>query len=577
MKKEDILKKKISFNSLFPLKTSSNTSQQMKQQPSESTKKPELNYFAGDECSLIEIADLLDKYDVERWQKKFYIETKKINKRKYLAFLKKYVYNKLVIPYLCPYKFNSIIKRKTKIKENDIPLIYDYYMGNNLLLNQKSLLSMKFRDNEIFIDEYDYLIQYFELKKYYAIMRYLLTFIYNKDPLSMIQNFYYKNHNDKLERDFKTAVKTICKFKLIDSSKKIIKKKYNYFFIKDVPTKNIPNITPNYFNNEEEVKILFKKYTFKQKFSKIGEEEEKLPIKKENNKMKDDDYILKDLTLSLEYPLYNNQFYNISQKEDLFHENKNKNQVYEDEIIEINELIDKIDKAEKPKNDNQNNMIKIKTNNKCVTDNLLSINTEKDLFSKKKEIFKKNLNKQNIKINSFNDNSNSNKSSITPLSFKINPKNKLILVKNQKITTINNNNNIFMRNSFLINNNQYSSFHTLNSQKKNLKVGSDFIRNLQKKKLKKKTMFQDLLNAIQSPNNFLQRNNIILTNNADFRFRDLPKIKKEDENFIINKKRLCPYKSFSKKEMKKVISKKNLERHKFRAVLSYEGLIRSKK
>ena len=90
-------------------------------------------------------------------------------------------------------------------------------------------------------------------------------------------------------------------------------------------------------------------------------------------------------------------------------------------------------------------------------------------------------------------------------------------------------------------------------------------------------MFQDLLNAIQSPNNFLQRNNIILTNNADFRFRDLPKIKKEDENFIINKKRLCPYKSFSKKEMKKVISKKNLERHKFRAVLSYEGLIRSKK
>ena len=577
MKKEDILKKKISFNSLFPLKTSSNTSQQMKQQPSESTKKPELNYFAGDECSLIEIADLLDKYDVERWQKKFYIETKKISKRKYLTFLKKYVYNKLVIPYLCPYKFNSIIKRKTKIKENDIPLIYDYYMGNNLLLNQKSLLSMKFRDNEIFIDEYDYLIQYFELKKYYAIMRYLLTFIYNKDPLSMIQNFYYKNHNDKLERDFKTAVKTICKFKLIDSSKKIIKKKYNYFFIKDVPTKNIPNITPNYFNNEEEVKILFKKYTFKQKFSKIGEEEEKLPIKKENNKMKDDDYILKDLTLSLEYPLYNNQFYNISQKEDLFHENKNKNQVYEDEIIEINELIDKIDKAEKPKNDNQNNMIKIKTNNKCVTDNLLSINTEKDLFSKKKEIFKKNLNKQNIKINSFNDNSNSNKSSITPLSFKINPKNKLILVKNQKITTINNNNNIFMRNSFLINNNQYSSFHTLNSQKKNLKVGSDFIRNLQKKKLKKKTMFQDLLNAIQSPNNFLQRNNIILTNNADFRFRDLPKIKKEDENFIINKKRLCPYKSFSKKEMKKVISKKNLERHKFRAVLSYEGLIRSKK
>ena len=100
MKKEDILKKKISFNSLFPLKTSSNTSQQMKQQPSESTKKPELNYFAGDECSLIEIADLLDKYDVERWQKKFYIETKKISKRKYLTFLKKYVYNKLVIPYL---------------------------------------------------------------------------------------------------------------------------------------------------------------------------------------------------------------------------------------------------------------------------------------------------------------------------------------------------------------------------------------------------------------------------------------------------------------------------------------------
>ena len=573
MKKEYLLKKKLSINNLLPIKTFSKNIQQKNQHAPETRNN---TYFTGeDERSTIELPELLDKYEVDRWQKKFTIQKNKINKLKYAIFFKKYAYNKIAIPYLFPYKFNSIMKTKVRMKKKDVPLMYDYYMISSLIKKEKCLVTMKFCDIEIFIDEYDYFINYFEIKEYYVIMRYLLTFIYNKDPLSFSKNFYYTKHNNKLENEFEMTVNDIYKSKLDDSSKKIIKKKYKYFFIKDVPMKNVPNIVPNYFNNCESIKRLFKKYVFKQKYIK-SERNKIIPIKKENNIMNDEDYILGDFSLSLDYSLYN--FDIITKRENPFYENKNKKQNDVDDIYEIEELIIQIEKAIKTKNEYQNNIIKSELNKKHKINNQRTINTEKNLFSKKKKIFKNKFNKQNIIMNTFkfNDKNNaSKKSSMPPLSSQSNQKKKLFLLQNQNTTATNKNLDFFTKNSTLKNNNQFSSLNTLSSSRKNLKDGSDFIRNILKTKKKQAIIFKTMIETILSSNNFLQRNDII-TNHTNCRIRNLSKIKNDNKNFALNKRRLYSYKSLPKKEMVKTITK-SIIKHRKSKTIDFDKMMRSKK
>ena len=581
MKKEYLSKKTTANKNLLKLKTAMNISlvtQKLKeQQQIETQKNPDLIYFTGDEGPTLEVTDLLENYDINRWKKKFTSQKNKIDKHKLSIFFKKYVYNRIAIPYLSPYKLDILKKLKSRIKENEIPLTYDYHMISGLIKNQKCLLVMRFRDIEVFIDSYEYFIKYFEIKQYYSIMRYLLTFVYSKAPLSFTKNFYYNKHNDKLENDFDNTISEIYKLKLYDSDKKIIKKMYNYFFIKDVPIKKVPNIIPNYFINDNSIKNVFEKYVIKEKYSKIGEKKEKILIKKNNSILNEEDYILKDYSLSGDYSLYNNKYDNITKKENPFLESSNKKQNDEGDIFEIEELINQIDKAIKAKNENQNNIIKTEIKNKCLTN---ESNTEKNLFNKKKKIFKGSFDKQILIKNTFhlnNKNNCSNQSLIPPLYPQANQSKKLFLLQKDNISTINKNQNIFTKNSFFTINNQFSSLNTLSSSRKNLKDGSDFIRDAIKKKKKKELFLKNIIEKILSSNNFFPSNDTIVQNQTNKKLRAISKIKKSEKNASINKKRLYSYRSLPKKEMAKVIKKSNIHHPNYRNGLSLEGLICSKK
>lgn len=203
--------------------------------------------------------------------------------------------------YMSPYieriaKFNKNSNNQKKIEEK---LKYlNLYKINEIFQNKKSRLNINFLESILYLIDNEYLIKQFKKKEIRIIFRYLLGFIYFKDISSQSLNGIYIHNNRKVQDEFNYYINN--NYRLIELSANnssinqknnhssflfqnnlillsLNRQKYkiiypffkspNYFLIKDMPHKLIPNVIPNYFFKGSIIHILMKKYAFFTKFN----------------------------------------------------------------------------------------------------------------------------------------------------------------------------------------------------------------------------------------------------------------------------------------------------------------------
>ena len=96
-----------------------------------------------------------------------------------------YARDKIKKQYRSPYITKLIENKKFNImREEEKPIYYCLYKVNDIFLHKKSRFSVNFYECEIFYDENDYLIRCFKNNEYITMMRYQLTYAYDKDSYS---------------------------------------------------------------------------------------------------------------------------------------------------------------------------------------------------------------------------------------------------------------------------------------------------------------------------------------------------------------------------------------------------------
>ena len=229
-----------------------------------------------------------------------------ITKRKKIQpmkILEKYARYKFRKDYINPFIDRLIITNNNPyktIKNEDKPTYYNLFKINDICNNKNSRLNLNFVENSIFLSEREYLIKSFNKDEYRIIMRYLLGYIFynneysksldskynhrrkivynefmnyinnnytliqqenknNEQPAINQQELNFFLFNDNLIKLSQDAERDKRDFPLVKSS--------NYFLIKDMPNKMIPNAIPNYFFNGNIIHNLIKKYSFYKKFN----------------------------------------------------------------------------------------------------------------------------------------------------------------------------------------------------------------------------------------------------------------------------------------------------------------------
>ena len=231
------------------------------------------------------------------------IRTKKLKDLKPLKLIIKYARNKIKKDYNSPYisrlfKINKEVF-KTK-KEEDKPICYNLYKINDIFDKKKSRFNINFLENNIFLSENEYLIKSFNKKEIKIIFRYLLGYIFIKDKYSLSKSDRY-NHKTKIvyseffdyiENDYtlidpdnqinpiltnqkNARENSSTRINLLTLSLNVERDKINYpflktpnyFLIKDMPKKFVPNAIPNYYFNGNIFHILIKKSAFYKRFN----------------------------------------------------------------------------------------------------------------------------------------------------------------------------------------------------------------------------------------------------------------------------------------------------------------------
>jgi hypothetical protein len=219
-----------------------------------------------------------------------------------MKLLIKYARNKIKKEYISPY-INRLIKPTNNIykpkKDEDKPIYYNLYKINDIFYNKRSKFNLNFLETNILLCENEYLIKSFKKKEVRIILRYLLGYIFFKDINSRSQNdrynhrvkivyrefFEYVNNNYTLNdpdsesnrimpnqrnrRESVLLTNNLFILSLKAKRDKIIYpflKSSNYFLIKDMPIKMIPNAIPNYFSSNK-IQIIMTKWAFYKKYN----------------------------------------------------------------------------------------------------------------------------------------------------------------------------------------------------------------------------------------------------------------------------------------------------------------------
>ena len=227
---------------------------------------------------------------------------KELKVLKPMKLLKKYALDKIKKDYITPY-INRLIKPTNNIykpkKDEEKPIYYNLYKINDIFYNKRSKFNVNFLETNIYLNENEYLIKSFKKKEIRIILKYLLGFIFYKDINSRSTSDRY-NHKTKLvykqflgyiNNDY-TLIDPDSESNRIPSNQSNTResifftnnllflslnakrdkinypflKSSNYFLIKDMPLKMIPNAIPNYFSNDI-IQFLIKNSVFYKKYN----------------------------------------------------------------------------------------------------------------------------------------------------------------------------------------------------------------------------------------------------------------------------------------------------------------------
>ena len=113
-------------------------------------------------------------------------------------FIVQYAREKIKEQYKTPYILKLLNNKNFKyIKEEEKPIQYFFYKINDIFLKKRTSFLTNFLESNIFYSENEYLIRLFKRYEYAIIMRYLLSFVYDKD---------FKAHYTKGEYFYKTKL-----------------------------------------------------------------------------------------------------------------------------------------------------------------------------------------------------------------------------------------------------------------------------------------------------------------------------------------------------------------------------------
>ena len=339
-----------------------------------------------------------------------------------MKILEKYARYKFKKGYINPFIDRLIIANNNPyktIKNEDKPTYYNLYKVNDICNNKKSRLNLNFIENSIFLSEKEYLIKLFHKDEYRIVMRYLLGYIFfNNEYSKALDNKYnhrkrfvynefmnYINNNytliqkenenneqpaiNKQELNFFLFKENLIKLSLDaerDKRDYPLFKSSNYFLIKDMPNKMVPNAIPNYYFNGNIIHILLKKYSFYKKFNveveliKNFNKNNNFQIEKENDNIS---YIEPNKEFNVGDNLSNNS-------KDLEEKNQNKN--ITKKVIFGNDDINDINKRQNILSDIkkllENLKLKDEEKNERFDKKAISIRPKKHNTIKKKKIIK---------------------------------------------------------------------------------------------------------------------------------------------------------------------------------------------
>ena len=339
-----------------------------------------------------------------------------------MKILEKYARYKFKKDYINPFIDRLIIANNNPyktIKNEDKPTYYNLYKVNDICNNKKSRLNLNFIENSIFLSEKEYLIKLFHKDEYRIVMRYLLGYIFfNNEYSKALDNKYnhrkrfvynefmnYINNNytliqkenenneqptiNKQELNFFLFNENLIKLSLDaerDKRDYPLFKSSNYFLIKDMPNKMVPNAIPNYYFNGNIIHILLKKYSFYKKFNveveliKNFNKNNNYQIEKENDNIS---YIEPNKEFNVGDNLSNNS-------KDLEEKNQNKN--ITKKVIFGNDDINDINKRQNILSDIKkllkNLKLKDEEKNERFDKKAISIRPKKHITIKKKKKIK---------------------------------------------------------------------------------------------------------------------------------------------------------------------------------------------
>ena len=305
----------------------------------------------------------------------------------------RYARDKIKKEYTSPY-INKLVELNKKMfkdkKGEDKPMYYNLFKINEIFYKKRSSFNLNFLESNLFINDNEYLIKFFEKEEYRTIMRYLLGYIFLKDKnsqsFSLSYNhkkriiydefFIYINNNYTLkEPNDENNFNLLKQKEIIDNfllKKNLISlsmnaerdkvifpfiKSANYFFIKDMPKKIVPNTLPNYFFYGTIFHILIKKYAFFKKFNIdvdiINKKNKKNIFDKTGNEMNSSDIaksktVSKICNLSDDSDSSQNSFLNNNLFNGLMKNDKTKHlNTHKNELEEIKKIIKIIDEKNK--------------------------------------------------------------------------------------------------------------------------------------------------------------------------------------------------------------------------------------
>ena len=215
-----------------------------------------------------------------------------------------------------PYMVHLINKGNYKdSKVEYYPNYYNYYQICHLMDKKTFRLSLNYNEHLIFHDEQEYLMKYFDKNEQYIIMHYLLYKVYNRDRTVIADNPKKIMTDKQIKEMFKQLVKNNYQFDgnmeildnigvyfrmsfsnsgkivlFLEKLQPVIRQSINFFYVKDMPKRLIPNCMPNLFP------ILKKKYKYLSVFLRLRKynRSKKYGFYEEEKALREIEYDLKD-------------------------------------------------------------------------------------------------------------------------------------------------------------------------------------------------------------------------------------------------------------------------------------------